>query len=98
MNATTWCPEAALAMRIALFREHLDVDTSALTCRDALRAFRSVAQDNRRKLARNRWDWQGLAFSLDVATYGNRSEVEGRSGRDDRGSKSHRASGDAQTE
>jgi phosphatidylserine/phosphatidylglycerophosphate/cardiolipin synthase-like enzyme len=70
INAATWCPEAATAMRIALFREHLDIDTSTLACRDALRVFRSVAQDNRRKLARNEWDWRGLAFTLDVATYG----------------------------
>jgi phosphatidylserine/phosphatidylglycerophosphate/cardiolipin synthase-like enzyme len=70
INAAIWCPRTAKAMRVALFREHLDNDTSALGGRDALQAFRSAAEDNRRKLARGEWNWQGLAFSLDVATYG----------------------------
>jgi phosphatidylserine/phosphatidylglycerophosphate/cardiolipin synthase-like enzyme len=75
MNAAIWCREAVTAMRVALFREHLDLDSSVLGCRDALQMFRRVAQDNRRKLAKGERDWQGLAFTLDVAAYGKRRQL-----------------------
>jgi phosphatidylserine/phosphatidylglycerophosphate/cardiolipin synthase-like enzyme len=75
MNAAIWCPETAVGLRVALFREHLDIDTSALGCREALQTFRSVAQDNRRRLTSGEPDWQGIAFSLDVQTYGKRTPL-----------------------
>ena len=57
-------------MRIALFREHLGVDTTELDDAEALFLFRRIARDNRRRHDLNDPRWQGMAFSLDVATYG----------------------------
>ena len=54
------------ALRVALFREHLDADTSGLTDADALRRFRAVARENRRRHDVGEMAWQGLAFELDV--------------------------------
>jgi phosphatidylserine/phosphatidylglycerophosphate/cardiolipin synthase-like enzyme len=75
MNASIWCREAVKRMRTELFREYLDIDTSALGARDALQAFRSIARENRRKLVSGERDWQGLAFGLDVASYGKRKQL-----------------------
>jgi cardiolipin synthase A/B len=70
MNASFWHPEVVRPLRCALLAEHLDRDTAQMDDRAALRLYRQVARENRR-----RWDagdahWQGLAFSLDPATYG----------------------------
>ena len=58
------------ALRIALFREHVGIDTSDLNETDALILFQRVANENRNRHRKNDSDWQGLALSLDVATYG----------------------------
>ena len=58
------------AFRRALFAEHLATDTATSDSREALRLFRTVAQDNRRRLAVGECNWQGLAFALDVGRYG----------------------------
>jgi phosphatidylserine/phosphatidylglycerophosphate/cardiolipin synthase-like enzyme len=57
------------AIRCALLREHLDCDTSGMSDRDALRLFRKIARENRRKLDAGDHAWKGLAFELDPATY-----------------------------
>lgn len=62
------------AMRVALCQEHLATDTSALDDVAALRLFRRVADENRERHARRDPHWQGLAFRLDVATYGQQPQ------------------------
>jgi cardiolipin synthase len=57
------------AFRCELFREHLDQDTSGLDDRDALKLFRKIAKENRRKFEAGDHIWQGLAFELDINTY-----------------------------
>jgi phosphatidylserine/phosphatidylglycerophosphate/cardiolipin synthase-like enzyme len=70
LNVAIWCRATASAFRVALFAEHLAQDTSLLTSREALKLFRAVAVDNRRRLAEGKQDRQGLAFALDVGLYG----------------------------
>ena len=70
MNASFWDPAVVCALRCALMEEHLGLDTAHLDARSALRLYREVARENRR-----RWDacehrWQGLAYRLDPTTYG----------------------------
>jgi cardiolipin synthase A/B len=62
------------ALRIALFDEHLAQDTSALDDRRALQLFRRIARENRQRHENGDPKWQGLAFSLDVATYGRSAQ------------------------
>ncbi|HWK43245.1 MAG TPA: phospholipase D-like domain-containing protein [Stellaceae bacterium] len=70
MNVSFWDPPTVRALRCELFAEHLGQDTAALDDRAALRMYRRVAQENRRKRDAGDADWQGLAFRLDPATYG----------------------------
>ena len=65
LNAAIWLPAAVRGFRIALFGEHLAMDTSILNDLSALRAFRKVALENRRRLETGDQLWQGLAFSLE---------------------------------
>lgn len=70
MNVSFWDPPVVRALRCALLAEHLGRDTAALDDRAALRLYRQIAQDNRRKREAGDIDWQGLAFRLDPAAYG----------------------------
>ena len=70
LNAGCSDSTSVRAMRIALFEEHLGADTTELSDVDALLLFRRIARDNRRRHDRKDPRWQGMAFSLDVATYG----------------------------
>ena len=70
MNASFWDPEVVRALRCELLAEHLDRDTSDLDDRAALRLYRKVAEENRRKRDASDLDWQGLAFRLDPGSYG----------------------------
>jgi hypothetical protein len=63
------CEATVRAFRCELLREHLDLDTSGLDDRSALRLFRKIARENRRKFQVGDHAWQGLAFKLDLATY-----------------------------
>ena len=74
LNAAFRSPQAVRAIRSALFQEHLDQDTSAVDGRTALRAFRQIASENRRKLDANDHTWQGLTFRMDPATYGQSAQ------------------------
>jgi hypothetical protein len=60
----------ARALRCALLAEHLGRDTAGIDDRAALRLYREIARENRRKHDAGDAGWQGLAFSLDPATYG----------------------------
>jgi phosphatidylserine/phosphatidylglycerophosphate/cardiolipin synthase-like enzyme len=70
LNASIWDPNVARAFRRDLLLEHLDIDTTQMTDRTALRLFQSLARENRRKREVGKSDWQGLAFRIDPATYG----------------------------
>ncbi len=64
MNVAIFSPENVRSFRVAL----LDVA--------ALRQFRQIARANREKLLAGNHEWQGLAFSLDISTYGRVSQVK----------------------
>jgi len=70
LNAAFWDPETVRALRVELFQEHLARDTSDLDDTEALRLFRRIARDNRQRHERRDPHWQGLACSLNLATYG----------------------------
>ena len=57
-------------LRCELLSEHLGQDTGHLDARQALQLYRVIAQQNRRKREVSDPDWQGIAFSLDPAAYG----------------------------
>ncbi|MBV9879051.1 MAG: phosphatidylserine/phosphatidylglycerophosphate/cardiolipin synthase family protein [Gemmatirosa sp.] len=73
LNAAFSDPATVRAVRLALFHEHLDADTSALSDTDALLLFRHVARENRRRHDRGDPHWQGLAFVLDADANGQRT-------------------------
>jgi phosphatidylserine/phosphatidylglycerophosphate/cardiolipin synthase-like enzyme len=70
MNASIWDPKVVHALRCELLAEHLGQDTAGMNDRSALRLFREIARENRCRGNANDFKWQGLAFSLDPATYG----------------------------
>jgi phosphatidylserine/phosphatidylglycerophosphate/cardiolipin synthase-like enzyme len=70
MNAAIWDPEVTRGLRCELLAEHLGQDTAGLDDRAALRLYREIARENRRRRDANDSGWQGLAFSLDPAMYG----------------------------
>ena len=70
MNVTFWDPAVVRALRRELLAEHLGRDTANLDDRAALGEYRRIARENRRRREAGDPEWQGLAFSLDPATYG----------------------------
>jgi phosphatidylserine/phosphatidylglycerophosphate/cardiolipin synthase-like enzyme len=70
LNAAFSDARSVRALRVAVFREHLDEDTSEIDDVDAIHLFRRVACDNRRRHDRSEAHWQGIAFAIDVASYG----------------------------
>jgi cardiolipin synthase len=70
MNASFWDPQLVRSLRCELLAEHLGQDTADLDDRAALRLYRRVAMENRRRRDVGDSAWQGLAFSLDPAAYG----------------------------
>jgi phosphatidylserine/phosphatidylglycerophosphate/cardiolipin synthase-like enzyme len=70
MNASIWDPEVVRALRCELLAEHLDHDTAGIDDRAALRLYRDIARQNRQRREANDFKWQGLAFSLNLAAYG----------------------------
>lgn len=69
MNATFWDPGVVRALRCELLAEHLGRDTADLDDRAALGEYRRIARENRLRRDAGNPEWQGLAFSLDPATY-----------------------------
>lgn len=70
MNLAIWDPNAARTLRCDLLAEHLGIDTTGMNDRDALNVYRRTALAKRRLRDAGAVEWQGLAFSLDPATYG----------------------------
>jgi phosphatidylserine/phosphatidylglycerophosphate/cardiolipin synthase-like enzyme len=69
MNASIWDQGFVRALRCELFAEHLGRDTSQLDNLAALRLYRRIAGENRRRRDAGDSAWQGLAFALDPATW-----------------------------
>jgi cardiolipin synthase len=74
LNAAFWDPEAVRALRVELFQEHLATDTSEMDDTGVLRLFRRIARANRQRHEHDDSNWQGLAFSLNMATYGQEAQ------------------------
>jgi cardiolipin synthase len=75
MNVSFHDPAVAKQLRVDLFREHLGLDTADLAARPAFDLFRQIATRNRCLLAKGCADWQGLAFTLNVNTYGKAKQI-----------------------
>ena len=69
LNVSFWSPDAVRAFRVALLREHLDLDTAGLDPRAAFARYRAIARDNAARRTRGE-ALHGLAFAIDPRTYG----------------------------
>lgn len=68
LNASVWSDEVVHGLRCDLLKEHLNVETSAMTDQEAMKKYREVARANReRRQAGERM--QSLAYALDPASY-----------------------------
>ena len=74
LNAAFRDATSVRAMRVELFQEHLATDTSALDDVAALHLFRRIADENRQRHVHGDPQWQGLAFRLNIATYGQEAQ------------------------
>ena len=70
LNASLWDLEVVRALRCELLGEHLESDTRQLDDAAAFCLFREVARANRARRHAGDHGWQGLAFALDPAAYG----------------------------
>ncbi len=75
LNAAIYSPETVRAFRVALFEEHLGLDTSGLDDLTALRQFGQIARANHERLSVGNHEWQGIAFSLEVSSYGRAPQM-----------------------
>jgi len=73
LNVALWEPAVVRALRRELLAEHLGRDSAHLDDRAALGEYRRIARENRRRRDVGDPEWEGLAFSLDPATYGRRA-------------------------
>lgn len=76
LNVTFWDPAVVRALRCKLLDEHLGQDTANLDDHSALREYGRIARENRRRRDVGDPEWQGLAFSLDPATYGRQAQQD----------------------
>ena len=67
--------DAASATISELFREHIAEDVSSFDDLTAMELFKTIAQRNRELHDRGASDWQGLAFTMDMSTYGERDQL-----------------------
>lgn len=70
LNASYWDPQGVRALRCELLAEHLGLDTADLDDREALALYRRVARANAVLRRDGDANWQGLAFDIDPAAYG----------------------------
>jgi cardiolipin synthase len=75
LNAAFFDPETVKAIRVELFEEYLGMDTSQLGDAEALRLFQQIASENRERHSNGDPNWQGLAFRLDIGSYGQRAQL-----------------------
>jgi len=69
LNASFWHAPTVTALRSELLLEHLGLDTSAMSDVESLRLYSRIARENATRYARGE-ALEGLAFSVDPATYG----------------------------
>lgn len=69
MNVSFQDAEAVKALRCDLFGEHIARDTSGLDAAAASHLFAATARANARRRDAGDMAWQGIAFSLDPATF-----------------------------
>lgn len=69
MNASIWDASAARALRGALFRRQLNMETASLPGREAFACYRRIASDNRRKMDKVSGRLDGVAIKLLAAAY-----------------------------
>jgi phosphatidylserine/phosphatidylglycerophosphate/cardiolipin synthase-like enzyme len=74
LNVAFQHPATVQAMRVELFQEHLALDTATKDDISAFRLFRQIARQNRQRHAIGDTAWQGLAFQLDMESYGRASQ------------------------
>lgn len=70
MNASFHDPGIVRRLRCDLLAEHLGRDVTDLDDRAALALYREIADANRDRHDRGERNWQGLAYRLDTANYG----------------------------
>jgi cardiolipin synthase A/B len=70
MNAAVWDRDVARALRCQLLLEHLGQDTEHLDGQLAMQLYQRIARENAARWEAGDVDWQGLACSLNPATYG----------------------------
>lgn len=75
LNAAIQDPDVASMIMRELFREHIADDVSGLNDLEAVQQFRTVARLNRKLHERGESGWQGLAFEMDMSTYGDRDQL-----------------------
>lgn len=68
LNASFWDETSAFKLRNSLFKEHLGMDVSHLSDREAFKEFNKIASENTRRRVRGE-SLHGLAFKLDPAHY-----------------------------
>lgn len=74
LNVAIQDPVMVRALRSELFAEHLAVDTAEMEDVAALRLFSQIARANRQRHEQRDPYWQGLAFSLNPQTYGQKPQ------------------------
>lgn len=74
MNAAVWDRDVVRALRRQLLLEHLGQDTEHLDDRLAMQLFQRIARENAARWEAGDVEWQGLACSLNPATYGGSRE------------------------
>ena len=75
LNVAIQDDDAASTIMRELFREHIARDVSDLNDLEAVELFKAIARRNRVQHARSERGWQGLAFSMDMSTYGERNQL-----------------------
>jgi cardiolipin synthase len=70
MNAAVWDRGVVRALRRRLLLEHLGQDTGHLDDQSAMQLYQRIARENAGRREAGDVDWQGLACSLNPATYG----------------------------
>lgn len=74
INAAISSPDFVRGLRSELFREHLNKETAQLDDLSAFKLFKAIANGNRSRHEHANADWQGLAFALDITSYGRNKQ------------------------
>lgn len=75
LNAAIQDAGTAKAIMKELFQEHVAIDVSGIDDLGAIGVFKSVALQNRKRGIRDASSWQGIAFAMDMSTYGESDQL-----------------------